>query len=1191
MKKFLATVLSIILVLSVMPISVFAAGSGEPTVYHDEIYYDADGAMHKRTVDENGREVEFERSVSFDTAETLPTSYDARDYDLVTSVKNQNPFGTCWAHSFCAAAESSLISQGYATKDNIDLSEAHLIWFRSNNYVEGSSIPVQLDKRTLPDPNNTGLDEFTYGGSDEESVPTVARWSGFVREADFPYNNNDSSAMHFNSSDMFRCDFNLTSAVFYQKNTDMNKIKQAILKNGALSTSYYHVDSYGKRSSDGYCYYQTAVQNATNHAITVIGWDDNFSRKNFAVKPESDGAWLVKNSWGTNWGDSGYFWLSYCDKSNNQFCEVNVKPAGEYNNNYQYDGIACMGYFSYSGTSYAANIFRAQKQEKIKAASFYVADDQNYQCSLSVYTDLTSSTNPKSGTLRESKTINATRKGFYTIEFNNSYLVNSGSKFAIILRLENKSGGAARVRYEYVGNENFVYNFSSGQSFYSGNGTSWTDCASRNYGNVPIKAYTEDYDPVTVNSVSITSMPIKTEYYTGQSLDLTGLKLTATYSDGTTGIVPVGDISASGFDSSTAGTKTVVLSYGGKTASFEINVIDVLPVSLEIISYPKTTYYVGDKFETSGLKVKVYYNDGSSKNASSVSLSYPSGMMNTPGTKTITVTAEGLKITYDITVLAVELISIEIVNLPTKLVYSQRDTELDTTNLALMLSYNNGKTENIMSGFTCSGFDISTQGEKEIIVSYGGFTDSYYITVQFIFADYSVVNEKVSLAQSLLSGYQSYTAESAAALNDAVNSVVYGLTDEYQAQVDGYAAAIENAIKALVPVHIHGDTQFIPVSREQLESGVLTSGNYYFDTQTVTNGIEIVGDVSICLCGNTVNFVDCSLVVNSGSILRICSCESEGSILFNGGSVLNEGRLEIIDAAILNNGAVGINNDGILVLDGSTSISSSYTDIIAYENSDIVIGESFNVSVPISVDTETPVTLNKPFVFIGDYSCDCAAMFNLINSDYEFRVENGQLIVKHIDILFPAEGSLTIVDGSNMLVSGLKFGLDDLSEYISVAEGYTYECDGFGTGAVITVYKGGSVAGTYQLVIFGDVTGDCWADGMDELLVNCLLGGMLDEEYLGSAAYTAADCNHDGVVDTLDAELLRQAGVLMAEIRQAGEEPESSETYTEYVQLISQSVVAAEEPETEEIDTAFTLNLFEKIILFVKMLISFICFR
>lgn len=726
MKKIVAVFLSLMIILPILPVSAFAeVDDGYIGDVFREYVTDENGITTRKDFDENGNPVSFESDTLYTASVTLPSSYDARTTGRVTSVKNQSPFGTCWTFAFCSSAESSLISQGYADT-SIDLSEAHIAWFRAANYVAGSSIPVQQDRKIL----ETGESTFEYGGNNYDAAATVARWSGFATEAQFPYSRNESD-MQFSQSSMFVNNYNLTSMIVYDPATESDQIKQAIIKNGALATSIYY-DSSAIKTTSTYCtHYQNTVY-GTNHAITCVGWDDNYPAANFKTTPPGNGAWLIKNSWGTGQNYQGYLWLSYYDTSISNFAEVNVKPAGDYDHNYQYDGCFYSGGVVYTGTGYAANIFTAEGNEKVKGCGFYTYENSNLTVTAKLYTNLSSASNPSSGTLRESKSIATNHEGYYTIDFSSEYNISQGSKFAIVIVYQNADNSQRVViPYENLTSDYYSYTVASGQSFYGSNGSTWKDCKSNSKGNIPIKAFTVDSNPISVSSIEILQNPAKLNYFAGEALDITGLQVKAYYSDGTSGTVPNADLMVSGYNPTTAGTQTVTVSYGGKTASFSVTVTGVVETGIEIYSLPnKTTYFVGEDFAYAGLKIKVLYNDGTYViKSGGFSLNIPG--TGSPGLKTATVTYQDTyTATFNYTVLEIEIDSISIKTMPKTTFYT--GDSADYSGLTLTAHYNNGTTQTVTQGYTCTGFDSSSAGVKTITVSYSGCTAQYNIEVQYV---------------------------------------------------------------------------------------------------------------------------------------------------------------------------------------------------------------------------------------------------------------------------------------------------------------------------------------------------------------------------------------------------------------------------------------------------------------------------
>lgn len=200
-------------------------------------------------------------------------------------------------------------------------------------------------------------------------------------------------------------------------------------------------------------------------------------------------------------------------------------------------------------------------------------------------------------------------------------------------------------------------------------------------------------------------------------------------------------------------------------------------------------------------------------------------------------------------------------------------------------------------------------------------------------------------------------------------------------------------------------------------------------------------------------------------------------------------------------------------------------------------------------------------------------------------------------------------DFENHIISGILPGSTDLEYYNAFTLGdylWSYHTDNgyLGTGTVANVVNGDEVIESYSILLYGDVNGDGWCDGMDAVIVSCIVNGMISESDIGELAYTAADCNHDGVIDEADVELLNQAGALLASVDQtksAEELLETSSAYVEYLELIDQTPEAEVEdetdaPEANQEDTTPEQNakvdIFEMIISFIKsifeMLIAFI---
>jgi C1A family cysteine protease len=236
----------------------------------------------------------------------LPTSYDLRTTPgKVPPIRDQGNCGSCWAFGSFASLETCL-----RPGDTFDGSENNL------NNTHGFDPPP------------------CEGGNSHMSAAYFARWNGPVSEAADPYNPGGTSPPNLPAEKHVQDVIRLPNRASY---TDNDLAKQAIMDYGAVTCAFYYQDSsYNAATHAYYCNNQTG----TNHLVAIIGWDDNFAASNFRVTPPGNGAFLMRNSWGTGWGEAGYYWQSYYDTSLGWFYVFdNAEPTTNYAAQYSYDPL------------------------------------------------------------------------------------------------------------------------------------------------------------------------------------------------------------------------------------------------------------------------------------------------------------------------------------------------------------------------------------------------------------------------------------------------------------------------------------------------------------------------------------------------------------------------------------------------------------------------------------------------------------------------------------------------------------------------------------------------------------------------------------------------------------------------------------------------------------------------------------
>ena len=390
----------------------------------------------------------------------LPASYDLRIRQRISAIRNQGKYGTCWAFGALTAMESSLLPEA-AYQFSVD----HMSM--SNSF-----------KVTQSDGG-----EYTMG------IAYLAAWQGPVYEKDDPYGDGETNA------DLRPVKHVQEMRVIASKN--ISKIKEAVFKYGGVQTSLYNSlrsatssSKYYNRDTSSYCYIGTEKP---NHEVVIIGWDDNYSRDNFSIPLEGDGAFICQNSWGENFGDNGVFYVSYYDTNigTHNVVYTRVDETDNYDNIYQSDLCGWVGKIGYEKESmYGANVFTATKNEMIKAAAFYAtAPDTEYKIYVVNRFEDEKSFDKKvlvaEGVLEDA--------GYYTIDFNQNIPVNAGEKYAVVVYVYTP-GATHPMAIEYDSGDKFLDNIilDDGEGYISYSGKQFINVKDKQDCNLCIKAFTNN---------------------------------------------------------------------------------------------------------------------------------------------------------------------------------------------------------------------------------------------------------------------------------------------------------------------------------------------------------------------------------------------------------------------------------------------------------------------------------------------------------------------------------------------------------------------------------------------------------------------------------------------------------------------------------------------------------------------------
>lgn len=416
------------------------------------------------------------------TTPYAPATFDLRPTGKLTPVKEQGKCGACWAFSTYGSLESTNLP-GSA-------------WDFSENNMK----------------NSHGFDlSPCQGGNYLMAAAYLSRWAGPVSESADPYQ--ESGTRGVQNSPALQHVQEISFLPSRQGALDNAYIKQAIRENGAVYSSIRWEKSYYSPGRYSYYYPGASIQ---NHAIDIVGWDDTYSRFNFAVTPPGDGAFIVRNSWGEDWGEQGYFYVSYYDTIiGKELIQFFSEKTSNYDRMYSYDPLGWVTSIGAGdGTLYAANVFSASGNEELRAVSFYTpVKGTSYEIEVSK--------NPSVGPRGQYSQVVSSGTfpyaGYHTVVLNTPVVLEKGEKFSIIIRLTTPGYGyPLAVEYPMTGYSTQAIAH-SGESFISSDGKTWTDLTRVvQNGNACIKAFT-----VTRRAATPAATPTPTLTPTGTTIPAT----------------------------------------------------------------------------------------------------------------------------------------------------------------------------------------------------------------------------------------------------------------------------------------------------------------------------------------------------------------------------------------------------------------------------------------------------------------------------------------------------------------------------------------------------------------------------------------------------------------------------------------------------------------------------------------------
>ncbi|MGA2671017.1 MAG: C1 family peptidase [Dehalococcoidia bacterium] len=413
------------------------------------------------------------------TSAALPSSFDWRNQGKVTPVKDQGTCGTCWIFGTTSVLESAVLMG-----ENI-----------SYNFAE-QSVALCLDRSWV----------YLYDDADEPCglVPghgggtSLMASEAFIKKGAVLESCNSYNPSGLQCDGTCVCDnctpVKVVNGYRYvtgnQSQTAL--IKQAIYDHGPVTVAFYYdaaCDHYILPDPPYGWVYDCAACTAANHMVSIIGWDDSVPH----FETPGTGAWLVKNSWGTGWGNNGYFWLAYNSSCMTEIAYLKYKNYDPNEKLYYWDEAGWVGSLGYTSgdktTAWMANIFTMTASGTLTNVDFW-ATGNNASYAIYIYQD----GNPANGltNLRASQSGTCQEAGYYSIALSSPVSVSAGLPYTIAVKMTTPGYNyPLPIEYKWVSGSTTMCDppIQTGVSYYRHTDTgSWADLAASYNANACLRA-------------------------------------------------------------------------------------------------------------------------------------------------------------------------------------------------------------------------------------------------------------------------------------------------------------------------------------------------------------------------------------------------------------------------------------------------------------------------------------------------------------------------------------------------------------------------------------------------------------------------------------------------------------------------------------------------------------------------------